>query len=262
MSDDVTEQELVAERHGAVLVARLNRPDARNSLNASLFRAIGAAVIEAESNPEVRVLVLTGTGDRAFCAGMDLRAFAAGEAVGVGKDDETVACNRLMAGDVAVPVVGAANATAVGGGFELLLGCDLIVASDQAKFGLPEVKRGLFPGGRGTFLSLRIPMGLALELLLTGDSIDAARAYEIGLVNAVVPAGDVLTAAVALAERIAANGPLGVAAVKELGRLAVFDAPAAVERQKVWQRTVFQSEDAREGAAAFVEKRPPVWQGK
>lgn len=262
MSDDATEQELVAERHGAVLVARLNRPDARNSLNASLFRAIGAAVIEAESNPEVRVLVLTGTGDRAFCAGMDLRAFAAGEAVGVGKDDETVACNRLMAGDVAVPVVGAANATAVGGGFELLLGCDLIVASDQAKFGLPEVKRGLFPGGRGTFLSLRIPMGLALELLLTGDSIDAARAYEIGLVNAVVPAGDVLTAALALAERIAANGPLGVAAVKELGRLAVFDAPAAVERQKVWQRTVFQSEDAREGAAAFVEKRPPVWQGK
>lgn len=254
--------ELVVERRGAVLVARLNRPDARNSLNASLFRAIGAAVIEAESNPEVRVLVLTGTGDRAFCAGMDLRAFSAGEAVGVGADPDTKACNRLMRGEVAVPVVGAANATAVGGGFELLLGCDVIVASSEAKFGLPEVKRGLFPGGRGTFLTLRVPMGLALEMLLTGDSIDAARGYEIGLLNAVVPPGDVVDTAVALAERIAANGPLGIAAVKELGRLAVADAGAAAERQKVWQRTVFQSEDAREGAAAFVEKRPPVWKGK
>lgn len=254
--------ELVVERRGAVLVARLNRPDARNSLNASLFRAIGAAVLEAESDPEVRVLVLTGTGDRAFCAGMDLRAFAAGEAVGVGKDDETVACNRLMAGDVAVPVVGAANATAVGGGFELLLGCDLIIASSDAKFGLPEVKRGLFPGGRGTFLPLRVPLGIALEMLLTGDSIDAARGYEIGLLNAVVAPGEVVETAVALAERIAANGPLGVAAVKEVGRLVVADAAAAIERQKVWQKTVFQSEDAKEGATAFVEKRPPVWKGR
>jgi enoyl-CoA hydratase/carnithine racemase len=254
--------ELVVERRGAVLVAGLNRPDARNSLNASLFRAIGAAVLEAESDPELRVLVLTGTGDKAFCAGMDLRAFAAGEAVGVGTDDETVACNRLMAGDVSVPLVGAANATAVGGGFELLLGCDVIVASSDAKFGLPEVKRGLFPGGRGTFLPLRVPMGIALEMLLTGDLIDAARGYEIGLLNAVVPASDVLETAVELAERIAANGPLGVAAVKEIGRLVVQDATAAVERQKVWQRTVFQSEDAREGATAFVEKRPPVWKGR
>lgn len=262
MSDDVAEQELVVERHRAVLVARLNRPDARNSLNASLFRAIGAAVIEAETNPEVRVLVLTGTGDRAFCAGMDLRAFASGEAVGVGRDDETVACNRLMAGDVAVPVIGAANATAVGGGFELLLGCDVIIASSEAKFGLPEVKRGLFPGGRGTFLPLRVPMGIALEMLLTGDSIDAARGYEIGLLNAVVPPGEVVDAAVALAERIAANGPLGVAAVKEVGRLVLADSAAAVERQKAWQKTVFQSEDAKEGATAFVEKRPPVWKGR
>lgn len=254
--------ELVVERLGPVLVARLNRPDARNALNATLFRAIGGAIIEAETDPDVRVMVLTGTGDRAFCAGMDLAAFAAGEAVGVGDDPETRACNRLMTGDVAVPLVGAANGTAVGGGLELLLGCDLIVASADAKFGLPEVKRGLFPGGRGTYLPLRVPLGIALEMLLTGDLVDAGRAAEIGLVNRVVPAGEVLDTAVGLAERIGANGPLGVAAVKEIARLVLVDADKAGERQRFWHKKVFQSEDAREGATAFVEKRPPVWKGR
>lgn len=254
--------ELVVERRGAVLVARLNRPDARNSLNASLFRAIGAAVLEAETDPELRVLVLTGTGDRAFCAGMDLAAFAAGEQVGVGDDPETKAGNRLMAGDVSVPLIGAANGAAVGGGLELLLGCDLIVASSEARFGLPEVKRGLFPGGRGTFLPLRVPLGLALELLLTGDLVDAARAYELGLVNAVVAPDAVVDAAVELAERIAANGPLGVAAVKEIARLVLVDTDKANERQRHWQKVIFSSEDAKEGARAFVEKRTPNWQGR
>lgn len=254
--------ELVVERRGPVLVARLNRPDARNSLNASLFRAIGAAVLEAETDPELRVLVLTGTGDRAFCAGMDLAAFAAGEQVGVGDDPETKAGNRLMAGDVSVPLIGAANGAAVGGGLELLLGCDLIVASSEARFGLPEVKRGLFPGGRGTFLPLRVPLGLALELLLTGDLVDAARAYEMGLVNSVVAPDAVVDSAVELAERIAANGPLGVAAVKEIARLVLVDTDKANERQRHWQKVIFSSEDAKEGARAFVEKRTPNWQGR
>lgn len=259
MSDS---DELVVERRGPVLVARLNRPDARNSLNASLFRAIGAAVLEAETDPELRVLVLTGTGDRAFCAGMDLAAFAAGEQVGVGDDPETRAGNRLMAGDVSVPLIGAANGAAVGGGLELLLGCDLIVASSEARFGLPEVKRGLFPGGRGTFLPLRVPLGLALELLLTGDLVDAARAYEMGLVNSVVAPDAVVDSAVELAERIAANGPLGVAAVKEIARLVLVDTGKANERQRHWQKVIFSSEDAKEGARAFVEKRTPNWQGR
>lgn len=254
--------ELVVERRGPVLVARLNRPDARNSLNASLFRAIGAAVLEAETDPELRVLVLTGTGDRAFCAGMDLAAFAAGEQVGVGDDPETKAGNRLMAGDVSVPLIGAANGAAVGGGLELLLGCDLIVASGDARFGLPEVKRGLFPGGRGTFLPLRVPLGLALEMLLTGDLVDAPRAYEMGLVNSVVAPDAVVDTAVSLAERIAANGPLGVAAVKEIARLVLVDTEKANERQRHWQKVVFSSEDAQEGARAFVEKRAPDWKGR
>ena len=232
------------DRRGPVLVARLNRPDARNALTPEVIRGIGAAIVEAEGDPEIRAVVLTGTGDRAFCAGMDLRAFAAGER------------------DATVPVVGAANGTAVAGGFELLLGCDVIVASSAAEFGLPEVKRGLFPAGGGTFLGTKVALGIALEMTLTGDAISAERAYDLGLVNAVVTPDEVLDTAVALAERIAANGPLGVAAVKELVRLGVSDAARARERLDEWRRVVFSSEDAKEGAMAFVEKRAPVWQGR
>jgi enoyl-CoA hydratase/carnithine racemase len=254
--------ELVRERRGAVLVARLNRPDARNALTPGLIRAIGAAIVDAETDPEIRAVVLTGTGARAFCAGMDLRAFAAGEQTGLGDDDAGRAFLRLTEGGVTVPLVGAANGAAVAGGFELLLDCDVIIASSEAKFGLPEVKRGLFPAGGGTFLGTRVGLGIALEMTLTGDSISAERAYDLGLVNEVVPPDEVMTRAVAMAERIAANGPLGVAAAKELVRLGVSDPARARERLQELRPVVFNSEDAAEGAMAFVEKRTPVWQGR
>jgi len=257
-----TTEELVRERHGNVLVLRLNRPEARNALNPALLDGIGRAVLEAESDADIRALVLTGTGDRAFCAGMDLRAFAAGVAPGGGNPEATAAYGRLFGGDVAVPVVGAANATAVAGGLELLLGCDVIVASSEAQFGLPEVKRGLFAAGGGTAIGTRMPIGVAMELLLTGDSITAARAYELGLVNAVVAPSEVLPAALALAERIAANGPLSLRASKELARLAVSDPKGWAERRTYWHEVVFASDDAKEGATAFVEKRAPVWRGR
>lgn len=253
---------LVRERRGAVLVARLDRPDARNALSSALIKALGAAMIEAESDPDIRAVVLTGTGDRAFCAGMDLRGFAEGGQRGVGDDGDAQGFYRLIGGKISIPIVGAANATALAGGLELLLGCDVIVASSEAKFGLPEVKRGLFPAGGGTAISTRIPMSVALEMTLTGDSIDADRAYTLGLVNAVVAPEEVLPTAITYAERIAANGPLGVAAAKELTRLAVSDAGRVAERQRELQVTVFGSEDAKEGAMAFVEKRPPVWRGR
>jgi enoyl-CoA hydratase len=193
---------------------------------------------------------------------MDLRAFAGGEKMGTADDEGTRGFHRLSRGEVTVPVIGAANGSAIGGGFELLLGCDLIVASTGAQFGFPEVKRGLFPAGGGTFIGTRLPLAIALELTLTGDSITATRAYELGLVNAVVGPDEVLTAALSYAERIAGNGPLGVAAAKELVRLSVTDAERAAQRLPEWQRSVFSSDDAKEGAMAFVEKRAPVWQGR
>ena len=257
---DAEEPVLVTERRGAVTVLRLNRPEARNALNPELLEAVGLAMVEAENDPDVRAVVLTGTGDKAFCAGMDLRGFAEAGTVG-GRGEGMQGFARFSQGDIALPIVGAANATAVAGGFELLLGCDVVVASDAASFGQPEVKRGLFAAGGGVFLSTRIPLAVALELTLTGDPIDAQRAYELGLVNQVVPAGEVLDAAVALAERIARNGPLALQATKQLVRTASTDLEKARTLAVEWQPKVFGSDDAKEGATAFIEKRDPVWTG-
>lgn len=253
--------ELIREQRGNVLLARLNRPEARNALNGALIHQISRCVLDAESDPAIRAIVLTGTGERAFCAGMDLAEFARGAERSADEPDME-GFRRLTQGEVSVPVIGAANATAVAGGFELLLACDIIVASSEARFGLPEVKRGLFAAGGGTFLGLRAPLSIALELTLTGDTIDAERAYSLGLINAVVPPEEVVTAALAYAERIAANGPLGVAATKELVWLSIRDYERARRRREELVKTVFSSEDAKEGARAFVEKRTPVWQGK
>ncbi|GAA0238680.1 crotonase/enoyl-CoA hydratase family protein [Actinomadura nitritigenes] len=253
--------ELVTERHGAVLIARLNRPDARNALNAALIDAIGRAVTGAENDPRIRAIVLTAAGDRIFCSGMDLREFASGGGAS-GSSEGMAGFDRLLRGELTVPVVGAANGTAVGGGLELLLGCDVIVAAETARFGLPEVKRGLYPAGGGTAIGTRIPLAVALEMTMTGEPIEAARAYEVGLINAVVPPEQVLDAALGLAESIAGNAPLGLAAVKELVRLGVTDPARAAQGNKELQRSVFSSEDAREGAAAFMEKRKPVWKGR
>ena len=259
------EQEVVSERRGNVLVLRINRPEARNSLNPAVMAGVGKGLIEAENDPDIRAVVLTGTGDRAFCGGMDLAAFASGNMGG--NPDDAAGMARfgpfMSRGECSVPVIGAANATAVAGGFELLRACDMIVAAQGSKFGLPEVKRGLFAAGGGMFLAKRIPLAKALELTLTGDYIEAEEAVALGLVNKVVPPDQVLDAALELANKIAANGPLGVAATKELVRMAA-SAPA----DEVWkvhaerQATVFSSEDAREGSMAFIEKREPNWQGK
>jgi len=250
----VTEPVVVREQRGAVLVLRLNRPEARNALNGALISELGLGFVAAEEDPEIRCVVLTGTGDRAFCAGMDLADFASG-AGGEMDPAGTAAFGRFMAGEVTVPVVGAAQATAVAGGFELLLACDVVVASDSAKFGLPEVKRGLFAAGGGVFLGTRIPLAIALELTLTGDPIDPARAAALGLID------EVVDAAVALAERIARNGPLALQATKQMVRTAVADYSKAQALQGEWQPKVFGSNDAREGATAFIEKRDPVWTG-
>jgi enoyl-CoA hydratase/carnithine racemase len=254
---------LVREQRGAVLVLRLNRPEARNAFNPALMGELGIGLDEAESNPDIRAVVLTGTGDKAFSAGMDLRAFAAGANETTPEQQAGMATfARFVEGAITVPIVGAAQATAVAGGFELLLGCDVVVASEAAQFGLPEVKRALFAAGGGVYISTRIPLAVALELTLTGDYISAARAYELGLVNQVVPAPEVLDAGVAMAERIARNGPLALQATKELVRLANANIDAAKAKHAEWQPKVFSSQDAKEGATAFIEKREPVWTGE
>jgi enoyl-CoA hydratase/carnithine racemase len=261
-SESESESVLVREQRGAVLVLRLNRPEARNALNMELLAQFGRAIVEAETDPGIRTVVLTGTGDRAFCAGMDLAAFASGDTPTEEQMDGLAVFGRFINGDIGVPIVAAVNATAVAGGFELLMGCDIVVASSEARFGLPEVKRGLFAAGGGIMLGTRIPLAVALELALTGDYVDSQRAYDLGLVNQVVAPAEVLDAAIAMAERVARNGPLGLQATKELICLAVTDVAAAREKQNEWQPKVFGSEDAKEGATAFMEKRDPVWKGR
>ena len=255
---------VVVEQRGAARILRLNRPEARNSLSPELIGELGAALDAAVADDTVRAVVLTGTGDRAFCAGMDLRAFSEGRTGrAAGGGDPMAAFGRFIRESIPKPIIGAAQATAVAGGFELLLACDLIVASSAAQFGIPEAKRGLFAAGGGVFLSKRIPLALALELGMTGDLITAERALALGLINRVVAPERVLDEALALAARITANGPLGVRATKELMRLALgATLREAEQRQAVLQPQVFGSEDAKEGSLAFVEKRAPNWKGR
>jgi enoyl-CoA hydratase/carnithine racemase len=254
----IISNELVRERRGSALVLRLNRPEVRNALNESLIDALGRAVAEAEADRDVRVVVITGTGDRAFCSGEDLRPVAAGGTPPTVHEGFI----RLLDGRLSVPVVAAVNATAVAAGFEILLGCDVVVASSAARFGLPEVKVGLFAGAAVRHIAGRLPLGVALELVLTGDSIDARRAHELGLVNRVVPPRRVLDEALAVATRIGANAPLAVQASKALVRQSASAEPGFEACLEEWVQRVFHSDDAREGASAFLEKRAPNWRGR
>jgi enoyl-CoA hydratase/carnithine racemase len=231
-----------------------------------LLQALDDTFAELAADDGVHAVVLTGAGDRAFCAGMDLKDFAAQSAEPQPEpdsDDEVVPMrHQIIPWDYPKPIVAALNGATVGGGFELMMCCDLVVAADHVVFGLTEVKRGLMPGGGGTTLATRIPLSLALELTLTGDTFDAPRALEIGLINRVVPADRVLDEALALAGRIADNGPLAVSVVKQLVRRGATEGGPASWPRPAEMRQVFESEDAREGALAFVEKRAPRFVGR
>ena len=251
--------EVLIERRGAVQVIIINRPQARNALNGAVAAGIRDAADELDASDDLRAAVLTGAAGT-FSSGMDLKAFLAGEVPsfpGRGLCGITQTPPRK-------PVVAAVEGWALAGGFELLLACDLVVAAATARFGVPEVTRSLVAGAGGALLlAQRVPRALAMELLLTGDPIGAARAAEIGLVNRVVPEGTALDAAVSLAERIAANGPLAVIATKQIAyRAADWPADQRWDQAAALQAPVFTSQDAREGARAFAEKRPPVWRGR
>jgi enoyl-CoA hydratase len=259
---------LERSQHGLVQVLTLNRPEAANSLNPELIRELGKAFHEIATDDATQVVILTGAGEKIFCAGMDLRAFSesrddsAGGAAPAKSDDGDGSPAWDMKNLSGKPVIAAVNGAAVGGGFELVLSCDLVVAADSARFGLPEVKRGLLAAGGGTLLGTRLPLSLALEVALTGELISAERASQWGLVNRVVPAFELLDASLALAATIAANGPLGLRTTKAIMRRAVLDDPKLGYGTPEELAAVFGSEDAKEGAKAFLEKRAPNWTGR
>jgi enoyl-CoA hydratase len=246
-------------RHGHVLLVTINRPEQRNALDGETITGLGAAFASAEVDSSVRAIVLTGAGDKAFCAGMDLKAFAAGK-INVTHDPNKPGTEIFTRRIYPKPVIAAVNATAVAGGFELMMACDLIVASEHAMFGLAEVKRGLVATGGGTRLPKRIPIAIALEIGLTGDLFSAQRAYELGLINRVVPREQVVAEALALATRVANNGPLALAVTKRLMIEEIGEGAWAHIRETA--APVFASADAKEGAAAFAERRAPNWQGR
>lgn len=244
----------------AVAVVTLDRPEAHNALTVHMVARLAEVMGECEARPDVRAIVLTGAGDRAFCAGGDLGELiprlTAGE-LEILVPDPT----KRFFSDVLTPVVAAVNGICVAGGLEMLLGTDLRVASERAVFGLPEVRLGLIPGG-GTHVRLpqQVPYAFAMQLLLTGDHVPAQRAYEVGLVNELVPHDRVLDRALELAHGLTRNGPLAMRAAKEIVVRALQNESRFLFEHAV-NRTVCASSDAAEGPRAFTEKRPPQYTG-
>ena len=251
------EEVVLVEQRDRILLITINRPKAKNAINAAVSRGLADAMDRLDADPGLSVGLLTGAGG-SFCAGMDLKAFARGENVvvegrGLGFTERPPA----------KPLIAAVEGYALAGGTELALATDLIVASEDSAFGIPEVTRGLVAAGGGLLrLPQRIPYAIAMELALTGERLPAPRAHELGLVNVLAKPGSALDVAIALAEKITANGPLAVAATKRIIVESRAWSPQSMfaEQMKIIM-PVFSSNDAKEGAVAFAEKRPPRWTG-
>ncbi len=254
-------EQILFEKRGRVAVLTINRPERMNSLSIDAMKLMAKAEAEFVDDDDLVVLIVTGFGDRAFCAGMDLRDFAErrerGEVPAIG--------GGLMLGSVEhyKPIIAAINSIAYGGGCELSLMCDIRIASDQARLGLPEVKRGLVPAWGVYSLPRTIDRAWAMYLCLTGNDIDAQEAYRIGLVHQVVPHHQLMDVALKLADGIAENGPFAVRAAKQLVKVG---SEMSLAEAQAWgeplMQAVFGSEDAQEGATAFAEKRKPQWKGR
>lgn len=268
MTDIASEEVVLTERVGHTLVITINRPQARNAVNAAVHLGLGDALEQADHDPEIRVVILTGAGDKAFCAGADLVALSRGERLA---PPDPVKAAWGFAGfvkhPISKPIIAAVNGFALGGGTELALASDLVVAADSAQFGLPEVKRGIMAAAGGAFrLAQQLPPKIAMEYLLTGEPFSVQKALELGLVNRVVPYADLMAEAHALAEKIAVNAPLSVQASKRIA-LQITSGTRPAE-DAYWQLNtdesiaLMRSEDAREGPRAFAEKRPPVWKAR
>lgn len=258
---------LVEQRENTLLVT-INRAKAANSINAEVHRALGEAWERAEADRDIRAVVLTGAGDGAFCGGADLKALGTQGPDGI-TPPETAHWGfaGVVKHHISKPIIAAVNGTALGGGTELALASDLVVAADTAEFGLPEVHRGLIAGAGGVFrIGQAVPRAVAMELVLTGKPMSAADALRWGLVNRVVPQADVLDTALALAADVAAGAPLAVQASKTVAR-GIIDGNVPAEDQ-AWELTdkalarLTTSADTLEGVMAFMQKRAPVWKGE
>jgi crotonobetainyl-CoA hydratase len=259
---------VLTERRGHVLLVTLNRPEVRNAVNLAVTVSLGDALEEAERDREIWAVVLTGAGDKAFCAGADLKAIARGEMM-MPADPERAAWGfaGYVSHHISKPTIAAVNGFALGGGTEISLASDLVVAAETASFGLPEVRRGILAGAGGLFrLPAQIPKKVAMEMILTGEPITAQRALELGLVNRVVPQDQVVDAALEVAGKITANAPLAVQASKRIAN-GIRDARVPAEAG-LWELSrgeglaVMRTADAAEGPRAFAEKRTPKWQAR
>ncbi|MGZ4175691.1 MAG: crotonase/enoyl-CoA hydratase family protein [Solirubrobacteraceae bacterium] len=259
MTDADAQPAVLTERRDRILLLTLHRPDQRNAVNAAVAAGIAAALDELDADARLSIGVVTGAG-KGFCSGMDLKAFVAGE-------NPTIP-GRGFAGitrrAAEKPLIAAIEGFAVAGGLEVALACDLIVAARGARLGIPEVKRSLVAAGGGLLrLPRMLPRNVAMEMALTGDPIAAERAHDLGLVNRLTEPGGAVEAALELAETIAANGPLALAATKRiLTESADWPDAEFFDRQEAIAAPVRDSDDAREGATAFAEKRAPVWKGR
>lgn len=253
------EDELFVSRDNGIMTLTMNRPQARNAMNANMAQLIATALDELDASDDLHVGILAGGGGT-FCSGMDLKGFLKGELPtvkgrGFGGITE---CGPVK------PLIAAVEGYALAGGFELAIACDLIVAARTAQFGIPEVKRGLVAAAGGLIKAPdQIAPRLAMELALTGEPIDAARAYEIGLINRLADEGQAIDGAQTLAAKIVVNGPLAVRTSKQVMQdYARWSHGTRWHEQAKQTQSVFESDDAREGALAFAEKRPPKWTGK
>jgi crotonobetainyl-CoA hydratase len=265
---NVNRSDVLTEKIGQVLLVTLNRPEVRNAVNLSLATRLGDVLTEANENPDVWVVVVTGAGDQAFCAGADLKSIAAGERL-TPADPKRAAWGfaGYVSHHISKPTIAAVNGFALGGGTEIALASDLIAAADNALFGLPEVKRGIYPAAGGAFrLPNQIPKKIAMEMILTGTPISAQRALELGLINRVVPLPMLLDTALELAQQICKNAPLAVQASKRIAN-GIRDGRIASEGES-WMisasegRAVMRSNDAKEGSSAFAGRRTPNWKAR